>query len=171
MMHLSLKVKVPRWLLLCAVLLLSLACHGQTNCPWLNAATAVGILGNPVKETVTHAKKNSDDATCDFAPQQSSVGSTLHIAVITMSNPGQEFAAYKQQCGSQPVPLQAIGNEAIECTLDICGGQSAQVVGRVRDRVFIVNLHGPMVKGTASPLAEQLKKARDVAEQVSGSLY
>jgi len=170
-MCVSRKVEVLCWALLGTAIWMPAYCRAQTNCPWMNAATAAGILGGPVQERVTHAGKNSDDATCNFASHQPGANSTLHIAVITMSNPARDFAAFKQQCGPTPTTLQAIGNEAIECSLDLCGGHSARVVGRVRNRVFVVDLHISSRNGTGSAHHEQLEIARHAAEQVSETLY
>lgn len=132
----------------------------------MNAATASGILGEPVNATVTRANKTSEDATCDFAPQHSAAKAALHIEVITMSAPGREFATYTRQCGSNPMPLKAIGNEAVECTQNSNATQSVKVIGRVRNRVFLVNLRGADI-----PLIDELSKAKNVAEQVSETLY
>lgn len=164
------KLESFRWIFFCAVLLTSAGCRGQTNCPWMNSATAAGILGVRVHATVMHPSKNPDDANCNFTSQQPGV-TTLHIAVITMSTQGEEFVAYKRQCGPNPVPLKAIGNEAIECNLDTDAGRSVQVVGRVRNRLFVVNIGGSVLNGTGTGHGEQFDKARDVAEQVSESLY
>jgi hypothetical protein len=139
---------------------------GQTSCPWMNAATASGILGEPVNATVIRANKTSEDATCDFAPQHSAANTSLHIAVITMSAPGPEFATYTRPCGSKPIPLQAIGNEAVECTQNSNATQSVEVIGRVRNRVFLVILRSADI-----PLVDELSKAKNVAEQVSEALY
>ncbi|MGA3185523.1 MAG: hypothetical protein ABSF22_00305 [Bryobacteraceae bacterium] len=65
-----------------AVLLLS--------CPWLNHATAAGILGGPVIQTG-----------CDFKGTLE-----LHIEMI------QDF---KSRCGPDAVPLKALGSEAVAC--------------------------------------------------------
>lgn len=139
----------------------------QTNCPWMNAATAGGILGEPVNATVTRANKNSDDAVCDFTSRRPAAKSTLHIAVVTISTPGQDFATYAHRCGANPTLLQAIGNEAVECTQQSDAGQSVEVVGRVRDRIFVVTISN----GAGAPQAEQIEKAKDIAEQVSEALY
>lgn len=138
----------------------------QSGCPWMNDATASGILGEPLKATVSHASQTSEDATCDFTPQHTEANTSLHIAVITMNAPGQQFAAYTRQCGSKATPLKAIGNEAIECTQNTGAGQSVEVIGRVRNRVFLVKLDGANI-----PLTDELSKAKDVAEQVSETLY
>ena len=128
----------------------------------MNAATAGGVLGGRVTETVT---KNHDDADCAFERG----GLRLSIEVKTMSDPAKEFPAYAARCGKHATPLRAIGNEAVACTEG--GGKGAtvaRVVGRVRTRAFVVSLSDG--GGGLSP-AELGEKARNVAEQVAGNLF
>jgi len=164
---------------------------------WLNAATAGGVLGGAVIATVSrtnanlssvhtpnakssagptsanpsaanYSSKGVDDAECVFARQAGSTGE-LRIDVRTMAEPAKEFAAYAARCGVHPTALKAIGNEAATCTLNGGAGQlSEQVVGRVRDRAFIIRLSMNDSSTTQSSLRE---KARKVAEQVAGNLF
>jgi hypothetical protein len=62
------------------------------------------------------------------------------------------------------VPLKAIGNEALACSDD----HAELVVGRVRDRAFLVRLGTNDHSTQPSALRE---KARRVAEQVAGILF
>lgn len=138
----------------------SLASAAETGCPWMNAATAGGVLGGGVTETVT---KNHDDADCEFARG----GKKLSIEVKTMGDPAKEFPAYLARCGKHANPLRAIGNEAVACMVKDAGGRPAgQVVGRVRTRAFVVR-----VSGGGLSQAELTGKATDVAEQVAGNLF
>jgi hypothetical protein len=172
-------------------------CRAQESCLWLNAATAGGVLGGAVTATVSHPKahppkvqtanaKSSagplsadpevtgyagngmDDSDCAFLRQPPFAG-TLRIAVRTMSAPAKEFASYKARCGPHAVPLKAIGNEAFACTLHEKNGQrSEQVVGRVRERAFVIRLSIEDPSVTQSLLGE---KAQKVAETVAGNLF
>jgi len=54
------------------------------------------------------------------------------------------------------VPLKAIGSEALACR----GEAGEQVVGRVRDRAFLVRI-----------TANDREKVRKVAEMVAGSMF
>lgn len=130
--------------------------HGAT-CPWLNAATAGGILGGVATPAVTRETANRDDAVCTFTHERSQ----LRVEVMTMDTPHTEFTSHSAQCSVNQEPLKAIGNEAV-----VCGGRgSAQVVGRVRTRIFVILL-------TATGPSEQLReKAREVAESVAGNLF
>jgi hypothetical protein len=157
-----------RWIV-AAVLCLPAACLAGESCPWLNAATAGGVLGGAVQATVTHPGKNADDAACDFVRQEGPAGGRLYIEVHTMHEPRREFASYAAQCPANPVPLRAIGNEAVACGRDGKHGEIAeQVVGRVRDRAFLVRVSADVPPAQRGALREQ---ARKVAEQVAGALF
>ena len=132
-------------------------------CPWLNAATAGGVLGGPVAMTVTRAK-TADDATCDFVRHDGSLTLELRIEVETMPSPAKDFASYAARCHSAAVPLKAIGNEALACSDE----GAEQVVGRVRDRAFLVRI---ITNDRSSQQTALRDKARKVAEQVAGILF
>jgi len=127
------------------------------TCPWLNAATAGGVLGGAVTATVTHANANREDATCSFVR----TGAQLTIEVVTMDTPRSEYTAHAAQCGSDPVALKAIGNEAVACTDE----HGAKVVSRVRNKIFTI------IVASSDPPATLREKARSVAEQVAGNLF
>jgi hypothetical protein len=149
-----------RILPLLALLALPRIGRAAETCPWLNAATAGGVLGSAVTLTVTHENANRDDMACNFAG-----ASSLRIAVQTTETPRNEFTSSAAECGSNPAPLKAIGNEAVVCTPD---KRSAQVVGRVRNRIFTILIRTTNASMTQAVLRE---KARDVAEHVAGNLF
>jgi hypothetical protein len=136
-------------------------------CPWLNAATAGGVLGGTVAATVTPAK-TGDDTSCVFNRHDGSLALELRIEVETMLSPAKDFPTYTARCHSASAPLKAIGNEAIACSKDGSDGHAEQVVGRVRDRAFVVRISTSDPKTQPGALREQ---ARKVAEQVAGILF
>jgi hypothetical protein len=141
---------------------------GET-CPWLNAATAAGVLGGAVTDMTVKRAKTADDASCTFIRRQGSLVMELRIEVETMTAPAKEFTAYAARCRTATVPLQAIGNEAVACSDDNAPtGRAEQVVGRVRDRAFLVRIGTSDRSARSEPLGD---KARDVAEQVAGVLF
>ena len=117
------------------------------TCPWMNAATAGGVLGGDVTATVT------PDA-CTFVRP----GAELLIAVQPVVR--KVDASHAATCGPDPAPLKAIGNEAVICT----AGRTVRVVGRVRDKIFTITL-------TSAKPETFREKARAVAEQVAGNLF
>jgi hypothetical protein len=148
-----------------------LRCKAQTQCPWLNAATAAGVLGGDVQATAT-ALTSQGDTTCDFKRNQHSAVFELTIAVHTMASPSKDFATYLAQCVGTLVPLKAIGNEAVQCVPSnnsVSGGE--QIIGRVRDRVFIIDIKKGLPRQPASTQNGLSEEARNVAEQVAGALF
>jgi len=144
------------------------ACHADIRCPWLNAATAGGLLGGTVQMDVTPLTPQGD-TTCEFRSAQNSSVNLLRIVVHTMDTPSKDFASYLSQCDGAKVPLKAIGNEAIQCVLR--GSSSAgeeQVIGRVRERAFILTVHRRMPNIPKDGLSEE---TRNIAEQIAGSLF
>jgi hypothetical protein len=147
--------------LLLAAILVPLMCAADEKCPWLNAATAAGVLGGAVKANVTQTA-------CEFDRLGGSSGSALRIEVETLGAP-RDFASRAAQCRSGAEALKAIGNEAVACTHSGKKGQVAeQVVGRVRNQAFLVRISTDDHAATAAGLRE---KARKIAEQVAGFLF
>lgn len=149
------RLRSIRPVLLAAVLLMPAGSQAAETCPWLNAATAGGLLGGTVTATVTRDTANRDDAVCTFVR----AGAELRIEVQTMNTP-----ARAAQCVPGPAPLRAIGNEAVVCT----EAGRAQVVGRVRNRNFAIMISAP--DGAMPPDALR-EKARAAAEHVAGNLF
>ena len=127
----------------------------------MNVATAAGVLEGAVKASITQT-------TCEFVRRDGSTESALRIEVETIGGPA-EFASRAAQCGSGAEALKAIGNEAVACTYAGKKGQRAeQVLGRVRDQVFLVRISTNDESAAAKDLRE---KARKVAEQIAGFLF
>jgi hypothetical protein len=145
------------WLL---ILTLSSAAGAAETCPWLNAATAGGFLGGRVTNVIVSRAQTHDDARCEFIGH----GGSLVIDVETMPSPATDFPSYLARCHSPAEPLRAIGNKAVACG----DGGAEQVVGRVRDRAFLVRISTTDHSSQAAALRD---KARKIAEQVAGILF
>jgi hypothetical protein len=162
------KPKVGIWIRItvAALSLLSAPCRAQSICPWLNAATASGVLGGPATVEVNNT------GTCIFRLQNGAGNEVLRISVIETNNPeslGKEMAPHKISCTSSETLLKAIGNEAVLCALDTESSRGEQVVGRVRNRIFTVAIStGRLSEVTRDFLAE---KAEEIAKQVAGALF
>ena len=172
-------------------LLASVQCHAEAKCPWLNAATAGGVLGGEVQLTVTappehgtqpHTEPNvytedqvrmdRFDVSCAFSRKTDSGVSSLGIVVKTMSDSSKEFAVHLAGCEGTRVALKGIGNEAVQCVLKNGSSTGEQkVIARVRDRAFILTVVRP--PGAATPLESDALRddTRNMAEQVAGSLF
>ena len=172
-------------------------CRAEESCSWLNAATASGILGGTVTASVTrpapkppdvqpanvvsaygpmsanpsgaaYSGYRVDDSDCHF-DRQPPVTGKLSIQVRTVGEPATAFAADTARCGRRGAALKAIGNEAIACDLHQKAAHlSEQVVGRVRDRIFVIDLTTNDRSITQDELRE---KARLAAEIVAGNLF
>jgi hypothetical protein len=186
-----------RLILTSMILFLPAMCQGEETCLWMNAATAGGLLGGTVKATVsrpkvdtpnahtTNAKSSAgpmsadpsgpgyltsrmDDSDCAFIAQFGRRAAELRIQVRTMNDPKKDFVHYVDRCGSNATPLKAIGSEAFACTLNRKRGQAVQqIVGRVRDRAFVVRL------STNEPSAENAlgEHVRQAADIIAGNLF
>lgn len=165
-------------------------CRAEAKCPWLNAATAAGLLGGEVQMTVTapvepdagkgvgtamypdQVRMDRFDVSCDFSRKVDSSVYTLGIVVKTMSDPAKEFASFLKLCGGTTVALQGIGNEAVQCTAkDDSGPGHEQVIARVRDRAFVLTVNRELSPHPTANGDELRDDTRNIAEQVAGSLF
>lgn len=169
------KAKPGIWTWIIAVAsfsLLSVTCSAQSICPWLNVATASGVLGGPAVVELNNTGVNT--GTCVFRLQNSSPNDTLRIAVIRADNPenaGKEMTPYKASCTLSQAPLKAVGNEAVICISNTKTSRGELVVGRVRGNIFTVAIStgtGNDSQATRDMLAE---KAERIAKQVAGALF
>ena len=132
----------------------------SVGCPVMNSATAGGALGGEVQVTVIRAGR-SQNFTCQFTRAEYE----LTIEVSTLAAPDQfaPFADHSCQGGREVVPLRAIGNEAIACSL----GKGSQIVekavGRVRNQTFVIRMSttdsgadSKVIRGKTTALAEQV---------------
>lgn len=164
-------------------------CRAQAKCPWLNAATATGVLGGEVELSVSSApdvpstpsqyraadqRADRFDVTCDFRRKVGDNVYQLQIAVNTLVNPPSDFQTYLARCPSK-ILLRAIGNEAYQCQVATDGKTAdpfkEQVMGRVRNRAFVLTINrNPelLVQPISAGLSDE---TRNIAEQVAGSLF
>jgi hypothetical protein len=148
-----------KWLC-CLALLLPAACYAE-NCPWLNAATARGVLGGDV--TMAVSRPDATSIACEFLRQNLLPTSSLHIVV-------GEHPTGATKCGLNPKKLVGVGNEAFVCMLqDASGAVTEQVVGRVRDRAFVIRW--TLSAETARSSETTASTMQALAEAVAGSLF
>jgi hypothetical protein len=157
------------WILFLALLGMPAARAAAQPCPWLNAATAAGLLQGPVTVSVTYLDQENSDATCEFTHKADQTIRTLRIEVETMKNLSRDFPGYLAKCGRDAKSLRAIGNEAVVCSVPGRNKQiTEQVVSRVRDRAFIVDV---LSNGSDAERDAIRDKAQKIAEQVAGFLF
>jgi hypothetical protein len=160
----------PLLLLLGLAMLMPAVCHAQAMCPWINAATARGIVGGAVTATV---KINEHGfGVCDFSGQQKAAVHELRISVNSMTDVPKQFPIYLAQCPPKSAPLPAIGNEAVMCSIQGKGDEYVEmVVGRVRDRAFVVSVSSSIQNDPSMTPETRRERASLVAEQVAGILF
>lgn len=156
---------------ICAVIAMPSACMAKNNCPWINEATASGLLGGDAEGAFTDPMP-SQPADCIFTEQDSGVTRTLRITVEQSNNPHQQLSAVGSLCGSNSTPVRAIGNEAMMCSLE--GHNSLHgtfMAGRVRDQVFTITLRTTLKNDPLLTHDALQAKMHIAAEQVSGNLF
>lgn len=141
--------------------------HARAQCPWINKATAGGLLGvhgelHAISSTVTG---NS----CLFEVNGNQGMESLRIHVSALPQGASLARLYEKDCASAPVWLSGLGNEAFACRVRSHARLSERVAGRVRDQVFEIEL----VRGaTGANAAKNLQGlATSAAGQVVGNLY
>jgi len=146
-------------------------CHAKNNCPWINEATASGLLGQDAVGEFTDASA-ALPAVCTFTGKDPVAPRTLRITVLVTPKFDAGYRTALQACGADAAPIQAIGNQAVVCNADDRKGPLGErVVGRVRDQVFTITMNTTL---KADPLfTRPALKTRiyTAAEQVSGNLF
>ena len=171
-------------LMLSLAILIPAVCHGQTKCPWINEATARGILGGAANVSVTTNVTHQGDGVCKFSRQQGNVVYELRISVDIMTDIPKQFPTYLAQCPPKSAPLRAIGNEAVMCSTDaktdakpgantVTKGEAfaEKVVGRVRSQAFVVSVSSSVENDASMTREMRREKANLTAEQVAGILF
>jgi hypothetical protein len=145
-------------------------CHGQAKCPWLNEATARGILGGDV--TLTAKAGEHGDGVCEYSRQQGERVRQLRISVEIMTDIPKQFRKYLAQCPPKSAALHAVGNEAVTCSIPGKRDQRAEmVVGRVRDQAFVISLSSSAQDDPSFTQEMRREKTNLVAEMVAGILF
>ncbi len=149
---------------------MSAECRSQTKCPWINEATARGILGGAVTLT---AKVNDHGAgSCDFSRQEEAAVHQLRISVDIMTDIPKQFPTYLAQCPPKSPTLRAIGNEAVTCSIQGKENRYAEdVVGRVRNQAFVVSVSSTIENDRSMTQEMRREKVNIIAEQVAGILF
>ena len=143
--------------------------HAETSCPWLNNATAVGVLGGSASLTVQSTAVAGES--CLFQYQKKTTVYDLQIVVQEIDPSARGMIPAPSHCLSKAISLKGIGNEAIICAVDFSFFHGERVTGRVRDKKFVVRLGSNMKKDPAMTDEMLQLKAKLIAEQVAGSLF
>ncbi|HVZ83607.1 MAG TPA: hypothetical protein VG893_08020 [Terracidiphilus sp.] len=162
-------------LVLCLALLLSTlmpaSVHAENACPWLNDATASGLLGGTAVGVYTSAAQGQP-AVCVFMQQTVAGARMLRLTVETVVEPHMQLMKAARVCGTHAVPLPAIGNEAVVCT-EWSGkkGNGEIALGRVRDQLFRIALTSSLRRDSELSGKNLRMHLSSAAEQVAGNLF
>ena len=144
--------------------------YASNTCPWMNEATASGLLGDEAVGSYRAASIPGQPATCMFTQGAAAVR-TLVIEVEAAPDAATRIKSKQKGCSSDASSLQAIGNEAVMCAADRGSRLGELVVGRVRDQVFTIRISSS-IKGDPVLTRESLmNKISSAAEQVAGNLF
>jgi hypothetical protein len=145
-------------------------CHAQAQCPWLNEATAHGILGGDVTLSVKLNKQGA--GVCKFTRHHGAANRELRISVTLLTDIPRQFPAYLTQCPPRSTPLRATGNEAVTCSKDSKEDHYAEiVVGRVRNQAFAVVVNSTVQDDPSMTQEMRRDRAKLAAEMVAGILF
>jgi hypothetical protein len=160
------------WIAVGVFSMLSGACRAQSTCPWLNAATASGVLGGSATMEVNNT--GASTGVCIFRFQDEAQNNTLRISVIKAERPenaGKEMMPYESKCTASGLPLKGVGNEAILCAADTAKSSGELVVGRVRDNIFTVVINAGTGDKPVAAKDDLEDRAQEIAKQVAGILF
>jgi hypothetical protein len=139
------------------------------RCPWLNVATASGVLNGPA--TLAMHQPAADETVCEFRYGNQKTMYSLQIEVWAHQDITKGLTVQESACTAPGTALRAIGNEAILCTEDTKSVHGDAIVSRVRDSIFRVSLTTTVRNDPALPRDVLEQKTRDSAEAVAGSLF
>ncbi|UWZ82795.1 hypothetical protein [Occallatibacter riparius] len=156
--------------LLAIILGFSTMARAANNCPWLNEATASGILGGDATGLYEPAEAGKP-ATCTFAQTESGITRQLVIAVEIVAKPHDRLVELMHNCGPMSQPVPSIGNEALRCAAADGKAHGERVIGRVRDQIFTISITTTAERDSVLAPHELAMRSLTAAEEVSGNLF
>ncbi|WP_058188557.1 hypothetical protein [Terracidiphilus gabretensis] len=171
-------------------LLIPASAHAANNCPWLTEATVGGLLGGnaagaytagPAVTTSTSATINPEagptvrmdqPGTCVFTDKEGAATRELTVTMEVSPDAHTKLAGMMQACGASSQLLQAIGNEAAVCTMDVHKKSvSERVVGRVRNQIFTITISTTLKDDPVLNTSSLMTRIYTASEQVAGNLF
>lgn len=160
-------MKLVYWMLLGTSLSPAL-CRAQAVCPWINAVTATDApSGSSVPADQITVSKNE----CRFDYQEDGVAYELRVIVQETENGSKDMERKEGECTSKATALRGLGNEAVLCGADRHSSPGEQVIGRVRDKVFVVDVSVKAGRGSNAKAKSLGDMATMIADQVAGNLF
>jgi len=154
-----------------ALLLFNFPARAANQCPWLNEATASGLIGGDSVGSFT-STPDAHGGACVFTEKAGGIARTLTITVEIATDPHARVSALAQSCAAGATRLSAIGNEAFDCSADVRRGQLGErAVGRVRNQVFTITLSSTLKDDPILTRNALQSRTYTAAEQVAGNLF
>jgi len=162
-----------RWFLWIAVMLaMRIPAHASNACPWMNEATASGLLGDEAVGSYTAASSTNRRATCRFTQGNGAAVRQLVLEVESTSDATTRVKSMQKACSSAATTLQAIGNEAVVCAADDGKSRLGEfVVGRVRDQMFTIRISSSLKNDPVLTHEALRNRISSAAEQIAGNLF
>jgi hypothetical protein len=165
------RLSIPAALIVIGAFLLPMPGFAANNCPWMNEATAWGLLGADGVGAFTQGSPGQP-AVCTFNSETQGVRRALRITVEVTPEARSLVALAAQECTAGAAPLRAIGNEAFVCIADVRKGMaSVRALGRVRDQYFTIIIASTQRNDPVLTPDALKSKIYTAAEQVSGNLF
>lgn len=139
------------------------------RCPWLNEATASGVLNGPVTRALE--QPSIHETVCLFRYENRKTVYSLRIEVSVGQDTNAGLKIEQSDCTGTAIPVRAIGNQAMQCDVDRRTSHGNALIGRVRNAVFRVGISTSLRNDPAMPRDVLEQKARDIGEAVAGSLF
>lgn len=158
-----------RWVVAAeALLMLATTAAAQDRCPWLNNATASGVLTEPAEVRV---RQTAGGGTACVFFTHVPASPTLSVVVIGVDAAKSVAMFDRRRCTSPMVHLKGVGNEAVACSIETGHAAEERVTGRVRDKRFTVYIN--VSAGGDQPFDRNVlqQQAENIAEQVAGALF
>lgn len=157
--------------LCCGLVGLASPAHASNACPWLTEATASGVLGVDAEGNYLPAT-GAQLATCTFTEKGEGGARTLTITIEINNDTEARVNTLLRSCADSPVPLRAIGNEAVSCAVDVRRGQlTERAIGRVRSQIFTITLKSTLEDDPILTRDVVMAHLYTAAEQVAGNLF
>ncbi len=141
-------------------------CEAEDVCPWINAATVIDAPGSSVRSVQSIVAGGGD--TCVFHYQKADGFYSVEIAIRTATGSNRDMAAPETRCTSDKITLTGIGNGAVLCGI---GAHGEQVIGRVRDKIFTINVDVKTEHHSTEMTKSLSDRAIMMAAQVAGNLF
>jgi len=118
--------------------------------------------------SISHADAKS--TACEFVRQSGTETSSLRISISPLSGTFDEYLSHTAKCTTSATKLVGVGNEAFACVVQgTKGAVTEQVVGRVRDRAFLIRW--TLSTDAARTSQTTTETLQTLAEAVAGSMF